>query len=147
MAKAKDDPRRLRLIKLIHVARRELGMQEEDYRMMLTNMPGLEGATSVAKLSVPKLHLVLEQLKAKGFKVVPKAGKQTRKLADDGQSKLIRHLWLSLHTAGAVRDPSEKALAAYVCRIAKIEAMQWLNSDEASLVIETLKKWLYRLEG
>lgn len=144
MAKAKDDAKRLRLIKLIHVARRELGMQEEDYRMMLANMPSLEGATSVAKLSVPKLHLVLEQLKAKGFKVVPKAGKQTRKLADDGQSKLIRHLWLSLHTAGAVRDPSEKALAAYVCRIAKIEAMQWLNSDEASLVIETLKKWLDR---
>jgi phage gp16-like protein len=144
MAKAKDDAKRLRLIKLIHVARRELGMQEEDYRMMLANMPSLEGATSVAKLSVPKLHLVLEQLKAKGFKVVPK---QTRKLADDDQSKLIRHLWLSLHTAGAVRDPSEKALAAYVCRIAKIEAMQWLNSDEASLVIETLKKWLYRLEG
>lgn len=143
MAKAKDDAKRLRLIKLIHVARRELGMQEEDYRMMLANMPSLEGATSVAKLSVPKLHLVLEQLKAKGFKVVPRQ-KESIKLADDAQSKLIRHLWLELHTAGKVRDPSESALARFISNNTGVAALQWLNTKQASGVIERLKKWLDR---
>jgi phage gp16-like protein len=143
MASPNSD-QRARLIKLIHVARRELGMQDDDYRAMLANIPQLEGATSSAGLTVPKLTLVLETLKAKGFKVVPKQKPQQRQLADDPQSKLIRHLWLSLHTAGKVRDPSEQALAKYVCRIAKIEALQWLDGRKASVVIESLKDWLGR---
>lgn len=146
MATTKVDERS-RLIKLIHVGRRELAMDDDSYRAMLANIPALEGATSTKDLPVPKLHAVLELLKRKGFKVVPKAagkGKPDRKLADDAQSKLIRHLWLTLHESGKVRDPSERALAAYVCRIAKIEALQWLDTAGASKVIETLKKWSNR---
>lgn len=135
---------RARLIKLIHVARRELGMQDDDYRAMLANIPQLEGATSSAKLPIPKLKLVLETLKAKGFKVVPKAKKPQGKLADDPQSKLIRHLWLSLHTAGKVRDPSEPALAKYVARLTKVDQLQWLDGKQAAVVIESLKSWLER---
>jgi phage gp16-like protein len=146
----KTNSERQRLIKLIHVGRRQLNMDEDSYRQMLANIPVLEGATSIKDLSVPKLTAVLELMKRKGFRVVPKAAGKTkpdRKLADDAQSKLIRHLWLSLHEAGKVRDPSERALAAYVCRIAKIEALQWLDTKGASQVIETLKKWLKRAGG
>lgn len=135
---------RNRLIRLIHVARRELGMQDDDYRAMMANIPQLEGATSSAKLSIPKLQLVLDTLKAKGFKVVPTGKKPQRKLADDPQSKLIRHLWLSLHTAGKVRDPSEQALANYVARLTKIDQLQWLDGKQATVVIESLKSWLER---
>ena len=62
---------RLRLIKLIHVARRELGMDDDTYRLLLSGMKGLGGATSTADLSVPNLYRVLEQLKQRGFKVRP----------------------------------------------------------------------------
>lgn len=144
MQKLNTEDRRKQLIKLIHVARRELGMPEDDYRAMLANIPQLEGATSSAKLPIPKLKLVLETLKAKGFKVVPKQKVAQRQLADDPQSRLIRHLWLSLHTAGKVRDPSEQALVKYVFRIAKIEALQWLDGRQAAVVIESLKDWLAR---
>lgn len=143
MASPSSD-QRARLIKLIHVARRELGMQDDDYRAMLANIPQLEGATSSAGLAIPKLKLVLETLKAKGFKVVPKSNKPPRKLADDPQSKLIRHLWLSLHTAGKVRDPSEQALAKYVARLVKVDQLQWLDGKQAATVIESLKSWLGR---
>jgi len=149
---AKHEAERLRLIKLIHVGRRELNMDEESYRAMLSNMPELEGATSTAKLSVPKLKLVLELLKTKGFKVTPKAKnsvKKPRKIdlkqADDAQSRLIRHLWLELHTIGAVRDSSEVALSRYVFRITQVNALQWLDSNQASRVIESLKKWHKRV--
>lgn len=140
----KSHDRRTQLIRLIHVARRELGMQEDDYRAMLANIPQLEGATSSAKLSIPKLSLVLETLKAKGFKVAPKRNAQTRKLADDPQSRLIRHFWLSLHTDGKVRDPSEQALAKYVARLTKVDQLQWLDGKQATVVIESLKQWLER---
>lgn len=147
MASPSSD-QRARLIQLIHIAKNELGMDDDSYRQMLANIPQLEGARSVAKLSVPKLNIVLEHLKAKGFVVVPKAKspqkKPPRKLANDPQSRLIRHLWLSLHTAGKVRDPSEQALAKYVCRVAKIEALQWLDGKQAAVVIESLKDWLGR---
>jgi phage gp16-like protein len=59
------------LIKIIHVARRELAMDEDSYRQMLAQMPGLDGQTSTAKLTIPKLKMVLEMLKSKGFKVRP----------------------------------------------------------------------------
>lgn len=154
--KSPADARRARLIKLIHVGRRELAMQDEDYRTMLAGMPALGGRTSSADLSIRGLELVLDQLKVRGFKVKVKASpnagfkavnSQSRPLADDGQSKLIRSLWLQLHDMGAVRDPSEKALGSYVCRIAKIEALQWLDIDAARKVIETLKKWRTRTEN
>ena len=145
---------RTRLIRLIHVGRRELSMDEDSYRAMLVNIPALEGATSSKDLSIPKLQLVLEMLKRKGFRVVPKAKKGTQKplkthkrLADDSQSRFIRHLWLRLHELGAVRDSSETALARFVCRTVKIEALQWLDNKQASHVIESLKKWVKRVEG
>lgn len=144
MKKAPANPARLSLIKLIHVARRELRMDDDTFRLMLASMTGLDGATSSADLSVPNLLRVLEQLKQKGFKPRPnKAGK--RPLANDDQSKKIRSLWLLLHDLGAVRDPSEKALANFVKSMTKVSALQWLSVPQASRVIENLKQWQHRV--
>lgn len=145
MKAAPSNPNRLRLIKLIHVARRDLQMDEDTYRLMLAGMKGLDGATSTADLSVPKLEKVLEQLKAKGFKVRPK-GKGKRPQAADPQSKKIRSLWLNLRDQGAIRDASEDALVKFVHNLTGVEALQWLNGEQASQVIESLKQWVGRIE-
>lgn len=145
MKAAPSKPDRVRLIKLIHVARRELRMDDDTYRLMLAGMKGLDGATSTADLSVPNLLRVLEQLKQKGFKVRPNK-KAQRPLADDEQSKKIRALWLTLHDTGAVRDPSEEALAKYVLRMTKVAALQWLTAAQGSQVIENLKQWMGRVQ-
>lgn len=139
-----SNPDRLRYIKLIHVARRELRMDDDTYRMMLSGMKGLDGATSTADLSVPNLLKVLEQLKQRGFKVRPNAAGKRPK-ANDEQSKKIRSLWLTLHGLGAVRDPSEEALAKFVLNMTKVSALQWLNTAQASRVIENLKQWQCRV--
>lgn len=139
-----SNPDRLRYIKLIHVARRELRMDEDTYRMMLAGMKGLDGATSTADLSVPNLVKVLEQLKQRGFKVRPNAAGKRPK-ANDEQSKKIRSLWLTLHRLGAVRDPSEEALAKFVLNMTKVSALQWLSTVQASRVIENLKQWQCRV--
>jgi phage gp16-like protein len=143
---ASAHPDRLRYIKLIHVARRELGMDDDTYRLMLTTMKGLGGVTSTADLSVPSLLKVLEQLKLRGFKVRPTKA-QKRPLADDEQSRKIRSLWLTLHDLGAVRDPSEQALAKFVLSMTKVSALQWLTTAQASRVIEQLKQWIGRVES
>jgi len=139
-----SNPDRLRYIKLIHVARRELRMDDDTYRMMLAGMKVLDGATSTADLSVPNLLKVLEQLKQRGFKVRPNAAGKRPK-ANDEQSKKIRSLWLTLHDLGAVRDPSEEALAKFVLNMTKVSALQWLNTGQASRVIENLKQWQSRV--
>ena len=141
-----SDPKRLRLIKLIHVARRELGMEDEVFRLMLTHMEGLGGATSCAALNVPNLLRVLEQLKQRGFKPRPGA-KQSRTLAGDAQSRKIRSLWLTLHGLGVVRDSSEAALGRFVLGVTRVAALQWLSTAEARQVIEQLKQWLRRVES
>lgn len=144
MKAAPSNPNRLRLIKLIHVARRELCMDDDTYRLLLAGMTGLDGATSTADLSVPNLLRVLEQLKLRGFKVRPNKV-QKRPLADDAQSKKIRSLWLELHGLGAVRDPSEAALAKFVQSMTRVSALQWLSTAQGSRVIENLKQWYNRV--
>lgn len=132
----------LRLIKLIHVAKRDLKLDDDTYRHLLCETTKKE---STRDMSVPQLERVLATLKARGFVVKSKqAG--TRAQAKDPQSKKIRQLWLQLKMLNALNDSSEAALAAYVKCITGVAALQWLNSQQASLVIETLKKWLIRLE-
>lgn len=129
-----------RLIKLIHIAKSQLGMDDDTYRLMLNN---IGKANSTTKMTIAQLEKVLEHLKCCGFKVV---ATQSRVLASDAQSKKLRALWLCLHSAGEVRSGDEKSLAAFVKRHTKVEALQWLSSHQASMMIERLKKWAIRKE-
>jgi phage gp16-like protein len=134
---------RARLVRLIHVAKRELNMDDDSYRAMLS---GCVKKDSASTMTVPELERVVERMKRLGFRVKRTPGSAARPLADDGQSKKIRALWLSLHEAGAVRNSSESALASYVQRQTGVSALQWLTPAQASMVIESLKKWLARTE-
>ena len=133
-------PNRQRLIRLIHVAKRDLSMDDDTYRAILQR---IGKKASSADLTIPELEKVLEHLKRSGFKVRSNA-KPSRPLAQDGESKKIRALWLFLHELGAVKNPSEEALAAYVKRIAGVDALQWIDGEQAERLIETMKKWAMR---
>ncbi len=141
---------RQRLIRLIHVAKRDLSLDDDTYRSILQRFGRKESSSD---LTVPELEQVLEHLKRSGFKVrskgkpaKPKAvkAKPSRPLAQDAESKKIRALWLFLHELGAVNNPSEEALASYVKRIAGVDALQWISGEQAERLIETMKKWAMR---
>ncbi|MDZ7862413.1 regulatory protein GemA [Acidovorax sp.] len=136
--------RRATLIKLIHAAKRELGQQhgldDVAYRQILVSV-GQD--SSLKTMAIPGMVAVLEHLKARGFVVRPKAGDR-RQAINPGASK-VRALWLFLHQLGEVRDPSEKALAAYVKRIAKVDDLHWASGRATDTLIETLKKWAMRV--
>lgn len=133
---------RTRLIKLLHVARRDLGMEEDTYRAVIASVS--QGRTRSSKdLRLSEMDVVLEHMKQCGF-TIKSATPQSRPLADDGQSRKIRALWLSLHQSGKVRDSSEAALASFIKRMASVEALQWLTAPQASRIIEYLKQWQNR---
>ena len=142
-------PYKGKLIQLIHVAKSKLGLDEATYRAILERKAG---KTSSKDMSMHELEAVLEHLRGLGFedrtsgKPKPAAKAKTQRLADDPQSKKIRSLWLSLRDLGAIQDSSEQALAAFVKRQTKVESLEWLNNYQATLVIESLKRWVKRIE-
>ena len=136
---------RPKLIQLIHIAKSQLGLDDSTYR---ANLIQVTGKNSTKTMTLAELRTVFEDLKTKGFKTTPAKStkfKRDSSMAGDNQSKLIRHLWLSLHGLGEVNNPSEQALAKYVERQTGVSALQWLTMQQASIVIESLKKWEMRI--
>lgn len=140
MATTTQTTYRNRLIKLIQVARRDLGLDEPNYRGILFAQGGNE---SLAAMPIDGMQKVLDYLKAQGFKV--RSTKTDRKQATGKDASKARALWLFLHELGAVQDPSEAALTAYVKRMVKVDDVQWMRSGRrVETVIESLKKWAMR---
>lgn len=134
-------------IKKIHALKGALKLDDELYRELLA---AFKVKTST-KLSIPKADELIKDLEEKAVSAgvwekrkPARKAKTTRKLADGEQARLIRYLWLQLHEAGKVQNSSEEALAAYVKRMTGVAALQWLDVNKASTVIEALKKWLKR---
>lgn len=140
MATTTQTTYRNRLIKLIQVARRDLGLDEPNYRGILFAQGGND---SLAAMPIDGMQKVLDYLKAQGFKV--RKTRTDRKQATGIDASKVRALWLFLHELGAVRDPSEAALTAYVKRIVKVDDVQWMRSGRrVETVIESQKKWAMR---
>lgn len=137
---------RSRLIRLIHVGRRDLQMADDAYRSIVAGVA--EGKTSAADCNNLELRRVLDHLKRAGFKVrrsQPAARHGERTLDTSPEATKVRALWLLLHRIGVVRDPSEAALAAYVHRMVKVDAMQWARrTGRMDTIIEGLKAWAAR---
>ena len=135
------------LIKLIHVAKRDLGMENDSYRAIIKKVTK-NRTDSTKDCTALELERVISHLKKAGFKVrKPKTAqpKEARPLATGGEVSKVRALWLLLHEIGAVKNPSESALNAYVKRVTNIEDLSWLNGDQLTILIETLKKWAVRV--
>ena len=132
---------------LLQVGKTELGWDDEFYYGIWLPMQGAtlkNGKYSASTMTIGQLCQAVETMKKQGFKVKRRNDKSARKLAGDAQSGKIRALWLEMHNQGIVHNPSEASLAAYVKRLTNVEALQWLTTEQASCVIEALKKWQKR---
>lgn len=118
----------------IHVAKNQLGMDEETYRAFLA---AIVGKDSCAKMTARELRRVLLALKECGFEV---RGKER---ASDPQARKIRALWLAMADAGIVRDRTEHALDAYCRRICG-QPLRFASVKQCQAIIETLKAWADR---
>lgn len=146
MTSTKRDGATLRRAELaqIHIAKTQLGLDEDTYRAMLWSVGRVK---SSADLDWSGRKRVLDHLKASGFKPgKPKAptGGQT---AYDRQAGKIRALWLELAAAGALRDASDRARDTWILRQTGIQRVEWLTNTQCAACIEALKKWLARVGG
>lgn len=128
-----------KLLGMTQIARKQLGMNEDEYRAFLQ---GSIGKTTLKGSSSKEQWRVIEAFKALGWQ--PASVHKGKPLEKDPQARLIRHLWLTMADLGIVRERSEKALNTYVRRITGC-GLDKATTKQCQLVIETLKKWLDRI--
>jgi phage gp16-like protein len=121
----------------IHIAKKALQLDDDAYRDLLFSVAHVRSASDLDQAG---RRLVLEHFRKCGWK--NESGRPA-----DPQSRKIRSLWLQLRDLGALTDPGERALRAYVRRIAGVDRLEWLDGGQARTVIETLKQWVARIKA
>ena len=125
----------------IHIARKELGLDDDAYRSLLASACGVESSKELDATGRRKL---LEHFRHLGWKPAPMY--RPRVDAPDQAAK-IRALWVELDKAGALRDGSDRGLARFCKRMTGFDRPEWLYPDKANKVIEALKAWLERIKS
>ncbi|EKB8406994.1 DUF1018 domain-containing protein [Salmonella enterica] len=133
------------LITTIHVARRELRLDEDTYRDALRTATG---KTSCRDMTLPELSKALAAFKKRGFKVRSKP--HNRALKPATITAKIRAIWRLMHAQGFLASDGEAALNAWVRKQTAsanggegVANYQWLERELAlaSDVLERLKCW------
>ncbi|WP_304635515.1 gp16 family protein [Pseudoalteromonas sp.] len=136
-----------KLIQLIHIAKSQLGLDDETYRAALY---GIAGKSSCKQMSIKQLNQVLEHFKKSGFKSVIKRRLSPKSDPKQlGEVNKVRAIWIAMHKQGFVRDGSETALDAYVNRMLNRNKVgknisfhtHFLTQHQAVQVLESLKQW------
>lgn len=131
-------------IRMIQVAKRELDLSDDAYREAVGR--AVKGKSSCSDCTTLQLDRVIDELKRLGFKprkpVAAKPKPERRPLDTSDEGSKARAVWLLLAEIGAVRDPSEAALNAYVRRQAGVDDLSWVQ--DMLPVIEGLKAWAAR---
>lgn len=126
--------RRARLAK-IHIAKKQLALKDDSYRALLHRITGRE---SSGDCTDAQLDAVLTEFKRLGFTAELKNPPRS----DKAYVRMIYGIWTDLKPF--VRDHSVRALRAFVQRQTGVNAPEFLNPEDANLVIEGLKAWLER---
>lgn len=118
----------------IHIARKELGLPEADYRALLARVTGAESAKG---LNDAQLNKVLAEMKRLGWK--PKAS--TRPASYRADVRKIYALWGALADAGKVESRDPASLRKWANRQFSVSAPEFLKPEQARAAIEQLKAW------
>lgn len=131
----------------VHIAKKDLALADAEYRAIVLRVTG---QSSAADCDAHQLDALLGEFRRLGW--VPKA----KAAAPGGKAHvgLIFKLWRELGEAGALTDPSDAALRAFVRRQTAtdvtpqgVAAPQFLNPKQAAKVIEGLKAWRARVRA
>lgn len=135
--------RRARLAK-IHIARKQMAMEEDSYRALLHRITGQDTA---AALDIVQLDAVLAEFRRLGFH--GGAPRRWRPAAQKPHVRKVFALWHALKPF--LHDDSDAALRAFVRRQTRsdlhpdgVSDPGWLAPEEANKVTEGLKAWLKR---
>jgi hypothetical protein len=126
------DEKRKKLIQLIHVGKAKLGLDGEAYHAFLSGVCGKESA---ADMGVKELEKALREMRRLGFEAKPRRVKPIEKgLATLAQLEYIKGMWQV-----CARNKSERALLAFVKRIAHVDCLHFLDERAAQDIILALR--------
>lgn len=120
----------------IHIARKELGLQEAEYRALLQRVARVESAKD---LSDRAAAAVIAEFKRLGWE--PRESK--RAPAERADVRKIYALWGALQPGPLDRE----ALRAWVKRRFQVSAPEFLKPPQAREAIEQLKAWQKRVSS
>lgn len=114
---------------LIHVARKDLGLDEEAYRALLSGAAGIESSADIETRE--QFDAIMRSFSVLGFKRKPSANK---KFISRRQIYYIKSLWEL-----ASRSKSEEGLKKLIARIGHVDDIRFLDKKAAKAVILTMK--------
>lgn len=135
------------LLAQIHIAKKQLGLSEPEYRDLLTSATG---KSSSSLMNANELGRVIEAMVKAGFKQAfkgaPRASGDAREVKNSTRKvvRLIFGLWTELAHRGVIENGSRQALFAFVKRQTDVDHPDWLDNKQASSVVEALKSMLNR---
>jgi len=123
----------------IHVAKKQLDLDDDDYRAMLQREAGVTSARDLDETGARRVMLWFDN---HGFK---RTGTSKGTAADRRPIvQKARALWISLHQLDEVANRSDKALDAFAKKTTGKETLRFCSNGEAGKVVEALKAWAER---
>jgi phage gp16-like protein len=134
---SKRNPNRNAILGKIHIAKKQLGIEDDDYRAMIANLT--EGKTSCKDCNERELGIIMDALVGLGFKS-PKVKLSPKSSHPPTQADKIRAMWIDLYQSGIVRNRGDDALQHFVKRLTGVDRVEWLDHSQAVAVITALSK-------
>lgn len=131
-------------IRMIHVACRDLGLDQETRHELQERVTGI---SSLSAMNERQLKLVVDELKAKGWTPAPKKGSKTyRNFASRGDIRFCHVMWGKLVAAGVFTVPGHEGLNAFARTVLEkadgatiLDVDQLRDHKQIALLIEVLK--------
>ncbi|MDO9625162.1 MAG: regulatory protein GemA [Pseudomonas sp.] len=116
----------------IHVAKAQLGLDDETYRALLARIAGVRSAKD---LNTRQIGAVLAEFERLGFKPLPtkKAGRKAPKAAPDKAAMIVK---IEAYLAEAKRPWAYAD--AMALRMFKVERVEWCDGDQLRRLIAAL---------
>jgi len=124
------------LLAQIHIAKKELNMDDGDYRAFINRHTG---KSSAGALNEKQLHALLDAFKNHGFK--PKSKNTFKPKSNKPYVRLIYVLWKKLSDANVTH---KTGLNKFVKSQIGVDSVEWLDNSQCQQIIEALKKWAKR---
>jgi hypothetical protein len=131
---------------LIHVAKDKCGLKDEHYRLLLQNVCGVESAKDIT--TDKQIDELMRAFKGLGFDYEPVAPfiKPAEEVPTIGGTKEQAHKIWELWRSKA-RTPTEKALRAFIKRIAHVDSPKFLNIELAQKIIIAINAMKGKVEN
>ena len=121
---------RRRLLASIHCAKRDAGLDEETYRVLLMREAGKESAAHMTQAELVRVQ--------KALRPAGNAGRGKRRPSQHRHVRKVYALWWRLAEASIVK-PGHYSCDRFVLRQTGIASTEWLDPEQAFRVIEALK--------